>query len=56
MMTMTMTNGADAQFTAKMAKELAEATRVVKIEKSGGQAAVAPGPGQMRLERQRLQR
>ena len=41
-MTTTMTNGADAQFMAKMAKELAEATRVVNIEKSGGQAAIAP--------------
>ena len=38
----TMTSSADAQFMAKMAKELAEATRVVCIEKSGGQTAIAP--------------
>ena len=31
MMTMTMTNGADARYSAKMAKELAEATRLVAI-------------------------
>ena len=37
----TMTNGADAQYSAKMAKELAEATRIVAIAKSGGQEAVA---------------
>ena len=39
----TMTNSADAQFMAKMATELAEATRVVCIEKSGGQTAITPG-------------